>query len=354
MHERTRERGRARHRDLLAENRPHTELERIERARHAHAAVRAYERAQLRVTREMAIDRLGVGIEVEEAADAGDQVHEPFDGRQVRAQAQCVLARNVPHLDHTGRTVDIGDTAVHVRVEINRLDAGNRARREEREQRGPCERRPVGHAQLEAAVDHEPVGHASLGAQLARCELEDLEHDPVHLPHAVETGSDGDLRHRQVRVVEQAAGEVRAARTCDFGRGRAHVLGEEPAQMARAHTEPRRKIVFGHVVEHAVGDGVHRAADELRRGDPTDLGNPIGAAAQARPKPRGFGRGRVVERARVPPQRLPGAADRAAVDTSSDDSGERVHDPVLGDLARHIRTRGPFPHCCPDLSDESS
>ena len=147
-----------------------------------------------------------------------------IDG-QVRAQAQRLLARHVPHLDHAGRAVDVGDAPVHVRVEIDGLDARDRARREEREQRAPTRAAArYGHAELEPAVDHEPVGHAALGAQLGGRELEHLVHDPVHLPDAVEAGGGRDLRHRQVGVVEQAAGEVRAPRTGDLARRRADVL----------------------------------------------------------------------------------------------------------------------------------
>ena len=58
--------------------------------------------------------------------------------------------------------------AVDARVEVDGFDAGDRARREEREQRVPCEGRPVRDAQLESAVGHEAVGDASARAQLLR------------------------------------------------------------------------------------------------------------------------------------------------------------------------------------------
>ena len=120
--------------------------------------MRAHERAQAGVAGEMAVDRLRVGVEIEQPPHAGDEVHEPVDRGKVRAQSQRLLARDVPHLDHAGRAVDVGDAPVHVRVEVDGFDAGNRPRREERQQRAPRQRRTVRNAQLEPAVDHEPVG----------------------------------------------------------------------------------------------------------------------------------------------------------------------------------------------------
>ena len=205
-------------------------------------------------------------------------------------------------------------------------------------------------AELEPAVDHEPVGHAALGAQLGGRELEHVVHDPVHLPDAVEAGRGRDLRHGQVGVVEQATGEVRAPRTRHLARRRAHVLREEATQVTRARAEPRRELVFGHVVERAVGDAVHGAAHELGRGDPADLRDPIRTAPQAGPEPGRLRGGRVVERAEVALQRRRRTPHRTAVDARGDDSGERVHDPVLGHPTRQIRTRAPNPAGCPDPS----
>ena len=85
----------------------------------------------------------------------------------------------------------------------------------------------------------------------------------------------------------------------DFGRRRADVLVEQAPQVARAHAEPRREVVFGRVVERAVGDAPHRAAHELGRVDPARVGLAVGAAAQAGPEARRLGRGRVRVRLRV-------------------------------------------------------
>ena len=233
-----------------------------------------------------------------------------MDGR-CSAQSQRLLARHVPHLDHAGRAVDVGDAPVHARLEIHGLHAGDRAGREEREQRAPRERRTVGDAQLEPAVDHEPVGHAALGPQLARRELEHVLHDAVHLADAVETGGGRDLRHRQVGVVEQAPGEVRAARTRDLARGRADVLRRTGAAGgARSHRGASARS--SSVMSSSAPSAMQCMARHTSSGaaiHPTS-GTRSGTAPQARPEAGGFRGGRVTERQQVASQRRGRATHR--------------------------------------------
>jgi hypothetical protein len=107
--------------------------------------------------------------------------------------------------------------------------------------------------------------------------------------------------------------------------------------LASAHSEMFGEIVFGRVVERAVGDAVHGAAHELGRGDPTEIGKAIGSATEAGTEAGRFGRGRMTERQRVSPQRR-GRTALAAVDAGRDDAGECFHADSLGQLTRHIRT----------------
>ena len=239
-----------------------------------------------------------------------------IEGRCARRRSAC--SRGTSHTSITPGAPSMSAMRRYTpRVEIDRLDAGDRAGREEREQLAPRERRPVRNAQLEPAVDHEPVGHAALGAQLGRRELEHLVHHPVHLADAVEAGRGRDLRHRQVGVVEQAAREVRAPRPRDLARRRADVLREQSPQVARAHAEARREIVFGRVVERAVGDAVHGAAHELGRGDPArararDRDGSAGTAGSRRPRPRpGARTGSMLRRSGVAGQPPPGSRCRS-------------------------------------------
>ena len=65
FNQRAGQRGGAGDRDLLSDDRPHAELERIERPGDAQPAVLAHERGQQRVAREVAIDHLRIRVEIE-------------------------------------------------------------------------------------------------------------------------------------------------------------------------------------------------------------------------------------------------------------------------------------------------
>ena len=77
------------HRDLLADDRADGELETVGRARQSRARRGAHEPAQRRVAAERLVDRLGIGVEIEEAS------HRLHDGRQLR--------HVVAHPDHAQR-----------------------------------------------------------------------------------------------------------------------------------------------------------------------------------------------------------------------------------------------------------
>ena len=76
-------------RDLLAEHRPDTDFERVDRARHPQPRPGAHERKQRGIALEDRVDRLRVGVEVEQPAHTPDHMHEPVEGREVGAQPEC-------------------------------------------------------------------------------------------------------------------------------------------------------------------------------------------------------------------------------------------------------------------------
>ena len=186
---------------------------------HAQPPVGAHERAQQGIAREVRVDGIGVGVEVEQPADLRDDVHEAVDVREVRPQQQRRAARVlvVRDLDHRGPVIGRPATchperaAIHRGIEVDMLDARDRARREELEDRVPRERGPVRQPELEAAVGDEPARIAPAGPELLRREREHLLHDAVHVPHRLEPGRGRDAGHRQVGVVEEAPREVRPA-----------------------------------------------------------------------------------------------------------------------------------------------
>jgi hypothetical protein len=70
----------------------------------------------------------------------------------VRAQHQRRAVGAVAHLDHARCAVEADRAPVDARVEVDVLDAGDRARLEELEQRDPRERRSVWEPEHQPAV----------------------------------------------------------------------------------------------------------------------------------------------------------------------------------------------------------
>ncbi len=85
----------------------------------------------------------------------------------------------------------------------------------------------------------------------------------MQLAHAAETGGEGDVGNRQVRVVQQAPGEMGPAGSGQAVGGDAELGDEETPQMAAGYAEPGGQLILGVTVEGAVGDQLHRPADQL-------------------------------------------------------------------------------------------
>ena len=162
----------------------------------------------------MRVDGVRVGVEVEQAPDPSDEMDEAVEvGRGARAARRWAASG----ASRTSITAGSPSTTIVRRytpsLAVDVLDAGDGPRREEVEQRVPGERRPVREPQLEAAVGDEPVRVTPAGPQFLRGEVEHLLHDPVQLAHRLKARRRADLGDREVGVVEQPAGEVRAIRT---------------------------------------------------------------------------------------------------------------------------------------------
>ncbi len=292
-------------RNLLAEDGPHADLERVDGARDPESLVRPHERLAAAVAGEAAVDTIRVGIEVEEATDAGEEVHEPVERREVHAEPQRLLAR--------ARSTPRPPPGDPPRSTVRRYTAASRStdstpgiarRREEREHRVPRERRTVRHSQLEPTVGDEPIGHAPLARSSLRREPEHLVHHPVELAHAVEPGRGGDWAIG--RSVSSSSRRAKCARR------RAGNLGSESRRRGRSNRRrrwraltPRRaaSVVLGRAVERAVGDARASHGTRARALRSNPAGVTVGTAAQAGPEPRGFrGRGRA-ERPHVATER---------------------------------------------------
>ncbi len=74
----------------------------------------------------------------------------------------------------------------------------------------------------------------------------------VELPQAAEAAGPRDVGHRQVGVLQEAAGEVGAMAPRQLVGCGAHVLDEQPAEVADRHAEGRRGVWLARVTSDTV------------------------------------------------------------------------------------------------------
>jgi hypothetical protein len=217
------------------------------------------------------------------------------------------------------------------------LDAGDGARSEVGGHRLPVQWAAEGKAQEQAPVGDQAVRSPTPGAKLARRLAEDLAARPVELPQAAEARGVGDLDDREVGVVEQPTGEVRTGRARQPVGGHSRMRLEQAPQVPGRDTEPRAEVGLAPLIQGAVEDQAHCAADQLRRRPAEGLRPAVRAAAMACPVTGGLGRGGERERPHVlgaGPRRAPGPA----VDARGDDRREARHAPGIPSPRARNRT----------------
>ena len=149
-----------------------------------------------------------VDVEVRDAARPLDDVDELLPVRQVRSEQEVVVASR-RELEHTRARRDDDRPAVCPTGDV--LDARYGAGGEVPEHRVPVQRSVKRQPEDQASVGDEPIGHAPAGTELAgRC-LEHVLAGPVELAQAPEARRERDLQHAEIGVVQEPAGEVRAA-----------------------------------------------------------------------------------------------------------------------------------------------
>src|SRR5207247_8797274 len=107
-------RGRARNAYLLAEERPHTGLERIPGSRRTKARSTPQQWADDRIVAELCRGLVQVEVEARDTTRAGDDVDQLLPVRQVCAQHEMVVAA-AEELEHSGVAVDHDRAPVGVR-----------------------------------------------------------------------------------------------------------------------------------------------------------------------------------------------------------------------------------------------
>ncbi len=326
------ERGRGRNRHLLAEHRAHRCLERIDSARQAQAGTRVDKRRERGVAPQHGRDHVRPRVEIEHPSHARDEWHEHGHERRSDGEQQRGAVWRAAHLDRTDDALDVDDAAIPLGHEIDDLDTGNRACREEAQDLLPVVRCAVVEAQRELGAPGPGVnpGPSNFGtradmnaAQLRRRAAHHLVEHGVEPAHALESRRERDLRQRQPGVLQQLLREPEPARLCERDRGDAEPGFGRAPQVTRGDAELRCEIVHRSFVQCAFGDPRGCSGHELI--DCIDLGvagSQLRPAAEACAVPGGLGlHGSRVERAADPTRRAC-RADRAAVDAGRRDADE--------------------------------
>jgi peptide/nickel transport system ATP-binding protein len=285
-----------------------------------------------RVRGEIAVRGVGIGVEIEDAAGALDDVDQARPVRQVRLEHEMLRTAG-PEFQDTRVTVDDDGPAIALRGRV--LNPGDAAGLHIPEHRGPVERRLEGNPQGDAAVGHEPVADPAPGAQFAGGGAEHLTAGPVELPDAAESRGKSGIGDGQVSVIEQPARKVQPGRSGELIRSQAQALHEQPAQVTAGDAETGTQPVLAGVIQGPVDNEPDRVADQFRGGLIGHRGmRPVRTAAQAGPETRrlsGGGQGELANVAAVGTA----SATRPAVDAGRDDRVEVPHIPIM------MRGRGP-------------
>jgi len=145
------DRPRRHHRDLLAEDRAHRDLEAVDGARDTQPGNRVDERPQTRIPCKRRVDRARVGSDVEDAPGAREHVLGGVLEPVVELEVDLVAVGGQAGREHARSPVDRHDAPVRVAHDL--FDTRRRAQREEAEQRIAGERGTVG----EVVHSHAPV-----------------------------------------------------------------------------------------------------------------------------------------------------------------------------------------------------
>ncbi|MDI2021972.1 hypothetical protein PJL18_02501 [Paenarthrobacter nicotinovorans] len=231
------------HGDLLTDHRPDQQFLGIHRAGNPDTGNGRDSAGQTGVYGKGVIDRLRIGVEVEQSPDPAQQCGEVVEIQGVDRQLQglstgfrvegdregCVASRQAQ-----GACVAPGS----VRRGVRRLDAGNCAYCQEVEDSG-VERFPIGQVQCQrrgrGLRNPGTTAQAGLrpgGAQRRRGHSEHFTDGVVELAHAVEPGSECDICQKHVRRDQQGPGRLRSACPCKGERARAQFMAEDAVEMA--------------------------------------------------------------------------------------------------------------------------
>ena len=240
--------------DLLAKNGADADFKRVPGTRHPKTGAGEDEGLEERIEREGRVDDVEVGGDVEEAADAAEDI-EPLAGGGTNDGDEQVRR------GEADGDFDAGPPAAVLGV-VDLFEAGDGAGAEEGQDAGPIE----GFTDGEAEGGGGTVDFAE-GAGGAAIERVDYR---METAYAAEAGGKGDVSKGERGFVDEALGELHAEGLRDADGRSAEVFDEESAEMAAGDAE-------------AVGEGFHAAGIEGSGFDEAETaGDGLGGAEPGR------------------------------------------------------------------------
>ena len=191
------ERRRSCDRHLLPEQRADRRLEAVDRSRDAQAGTLRDEAREQRIAAEHASNHIRSRVEIEHSTHPCDERHEDAHERRLDREHERIAIARRPKLDDPDRAIEVNDPAIAPVMHL--LDARNRARGEEAEDRGEVIRRAIVEAQLEQRTARDRID--VLAAQLAGCASHHLREHRVEPAHAAVAGRERDVGQRQRGVL---------------------------------------------------------------------------------------------------------------------------------------------------------
>ena len=163
--------------------------------------------AQTSVTREDGANGLWIGFQIEETSQASDDRRQGRKLPEADGRSQPMAIRFMAHRDIAGQAAKCDGAAVDTR--LHGFNPRNRAGAEEREHRRPI----IGRSIAEGQADSGLVGDVC-GVQPAQFRGRPTKERPQSLiesTHASKSGGEGNLRHGELRLMNQLLGDKHAA-----------------------------------------------------------------------------------------------------------------------------------------------
>src|SRR5208337_115364 len=274
------------------------------------------------VPREVTRNAKRVGCEVEDPPHPVDGLEEASRIAELDTQHEMCSVSAPGDLDQSWFPARFDGPSVAPTGDL--FDPRSGARGEEAKRGIPVEGRPVGKAKGQP-IAFCPIGRTATGTQPTGRFAETGTQRVVELTNALEPGGEGNLRHREIRFIEQSPRKVKSARPRKGVWRRPQVLEEQAPQLPFSDAETCRELPHAAGVEGAFADEAQAARDDGRGPPPRRCaGRGLRATAQARPEPRVLCGGSAREKAHILALRRRSRADRPAVDPRRRHAGEKA------------------------------